>query len=81
MTIKANYWSLGLGLLGLVLLSAFFLAHPALAQTAADLGLNDQFNPGLGTQDPRIIIANVIRVILGFLGIVAVGIIMYGGFV
>lgn len=36
---------------------------------------------GLGeTQDPRIIAANVIRVLLGFLGIIAVIIILFGGF-
>lgn len=36
---------------------------------------------GLGdTQDPRIIAANVIRVLLGFLGIIAVVIILFGGF-
>lgn len=34
---------------------------------------------GLGSKDPRIIIASVIRVLLGFLGILAVGLIMYGG--
>lgn len=36
---------------------------------------------GLGnTEDPRIIAANVIRVLLGFLGIIAVIIILFGGF-
>jgi len=78
--IKSKYWSF-VGLLGMIVLGAFFASHPALAQTAADFGLNNQFDPGLGTQDPRIIIANVIRVVLGFLGIVAVCIVMYGGFV
>ncbi len=35
---------------------------------------------GLGNKDPREIAANVIKVILGFLGIVAVIIILLGGF-
>jgi hypothetical protein len=34
---------------------------------------------GLGSKDPRIIIASLIRIVLGFLGILAVGLIMYGG--
>lgn len=36
-------------------------------------------NLGLGDEDPRIIIAKIIRVFIGFLGIIAVGLIMYGG--
>ena len=36
---------------------------------------------GLGNTDPRIIIARIIQVLLGFLGILAVLIIMYGGWV
>lgn len=35
---------------------------------------------GLGTRDPRDIAANVINIILGFLGIIAVIIILIGGF-
>ncbi len=35
---------------------------------------------GLGSQDPRIIAAKVIRVLLGFLGVIAVVIILLGGF-
>ncbi len=34
---------------------------------------------GLGDEDPRVIVAKVIRFFIGFLGIVAVGLIMYGG--
>jgi hypothetical protein len=37
-------------------------------------------NSGLTTTDPREIIANVIRIIMGFLGIIAVVIILMGGF-
>ena len=35
---------------------------------------------GLGEKDPRVIVASVINVILGFLGIIAVVIILLGGF-
>lgn len=35
---------------------------------------------GMGQRDPRAIIASVIRIILGFLGIIAVIIILLGGF-
>lgn len=34
----------------------------------------------LGQEDPRVIIARVIRILLGFLGTVALAIVMYGGF-
>jgi hypothetical protein len=35
---------------------------------------------GLGNEDPRIVIANIIRIALGFLGIIAVGLVLYAGF-
>lgn len=76
---RKQFW-IFLGILALLGFGALLIAHPALAQTTADLGLDSQFDPGLGRQDPRIIIANIIRVFLGFLGILAVGIVMYGGF-
>lgn len=41
---------------------------------------NVQNEIGLGNRDPRAIVASVIRIILGFLGIVAVIIILLGGF-
>jgi hypothetical protein len=41
---------------------------------------NIQSTTGLGERDPRDIIASVIKIILGFLGIVAVVIILLGGF-
>jgi len=44
-------------------------------QTAEELAQTS----GLATSDPRLIIARVINIILGFLGIIAVGIVIYGG--
>ena len=41
---------------------------------------NVQNATGLGNRDPREIAASVIRVVLGFLGIIAVLIVLYAGF-
>ncbi len=57
------------------------LSMPALA-TTLDLGtsyVNNQVT-GLGTNDPRTIAGIVIRIALGFLGVLAVIIILIGGF-
>ena len=61
----------------------FTLAVPAVANmadliTTSDLGIS--YNPGLGSQDIRETVADIIRVALGLLGIVAVVIILIGGF-
>ncbi len=59
------------------------LTLPAAAQTTANFGL-DNVNEGLdGTlsnSDPRAIIGRIINVALGFLGVIAVAIILLGGF-
>ncbi|MCX6746473.1 MAG: hypothetical protein NTX00_05720, partial [Candidatus Parcubacteria bacterium] len=56
----------------------FFITSSVSAQIQP--GLNEIASPlGLGTQDIRVTIANIIRVALGLLGIVAVVIIIYGG--
>ncbi len=66
---------------------AFSLSAPALATSDAlnpwgtdALKDNIQTTTGLGDRDPRDIAASIIRIILGFLGIVAVIIILLGGF-
>jgi len=46
--------------------------------TGGDTAVN--VDPGLGNEDPRTIVANLIKVLLGFLGIIAVIIILLGGF-
>ena len=63
-----------------IMMPALMAAMPASALDANDLGLNYAESTGLGNKDPRDIAANVIKVILGFLGIVAVVIILLGGF-
>ncbi|MDP2944468.1 MAG: pilin [bacterium] len=63
-----------------------FLVVPVLTLTA-----NAQFDPGLNqvstglnnslsSTDPRIVIGRIINMVLGFLGVIAVGIILLGGF-
>lgn len=49
---------------------------------AQDFGLNEVGNEiALAEGDPRVIAAKIVRVALGFLGVVALGIVLYGGFV
>jgi len=52
---------------------------PALAQL--DTGLNYGTFTGLGTNDLREGVMNIVRVLLGFLGIIAIVVMLYGGFV
>jgi len=54
------------------------LAQFGLADPLADSGQTSQ-TLGLATQDFRVVIGNVIRTVLGFLGIIAVGVVIYGG--
>ncbi len=63
----------------LTLLGAGLLVAPALAANI-DLGVNYGTYTGLGTKDVRATIASIIQVALGLLGIVAVVIILIGGF-
>lgn len=72
--------------MALAALAGFFgLLSPAQAQTPAaapDLGLSQVgAQIGLPTTDIRLIVANVIRTALGLLGIIALIIVLYGGFV
>ncbi len=62
----------------MVLTIAVPMATPALA--GVDVGLNYATGAGLGQRDPRDIAASIINIMLGFLGILAVIIILIGGF-
>lgn len=67
-----------------IVLTSPQLVADAQAQTlTTDDLLNDDFgsSTGLGQADIKVTIGNLIKVILGFLGIVAVLIIMYGGLI
>lgn len=73
-------------LFAVILMSAlFFTASVVMAQTttsAPDLGLQPVGESiGLPTTDIRLVVARIIRTALGLLGIVAVVLILYGGFV
>jgi hypothetical protein len=64
--------------LSLLLLGVFVVGNFALA--GVDVGLDYGAGTGLGEADPRVIAANIIRIALAFLGIVAVGLMVYAGF-
>ena len=56
------------------------VAVPALVGAQTDIfGVNYGATTGLGQQDPRETVANIIRIALSFLGIVAVVIVLWGG--
>lgn len=59
----------------------FLFAAPVMAQVDLFGGQKSALGNalGLGAQDPRVTIAKIIRVILGFLGIMAVSLVLYGG--
>jgi len=77
---KKKYFLIA-SLLGLLIAGAlWFWAGDVLAQNI-DTGLNFATETGLSNQDPRIAIARIVRIILGFLGIVAIGIMLYAGFI
>lgn len=61
---------------------ALLLAMPAMAsaQVTTDFGLDTFDNSGLGDNDLKATIAALLNVVLGFLGILAVLIILLGGF-
>ncbi|KKR97588.1 MAG: hypothetical protein UU49_C0027G0001, partial [Candidatus Magasanikbacteria bacterium GW2011_GWC2_41_17] len=66
-------------ILGLLFL-AVFLISPVLAQTPQlDLGLDYAQATGLANTDIRIIVAKIIRVALGLVGITMIGFIIYAG--
>lgn len=79
-----NYKKYVLGFFALLMLSGFVaLPGTVSAQSTADedlFGVNFGENIGLARRDPREVVALVIRVFMGFLGTIAVVIILFGGF-
>ncbi|MEK7516420.1 MAG: Ig-like domain-containing protein, partial [Patescibacteria group bacterium] len=63
--------------------AALFFALPLAthAQELGNFGLEYVTSIGLPTQDVRVLVARIIRTALGLLGLVAVVIVLYGGFV
>jgi hypothetical protein len=68
-------------LLVVIVLLAVFLFIPQVKAAAVDLGLTYAAATGLPSQDIRIVIANVIRVALGLLGVVALSLLIFGGYI
>lgn len=64
----------------LLLCALFFVVVPVVAQTDVT-GLEPLTATGLVTTDIRVVIANIIRVFLGLLGVIALILVLYGGFV
>jgi len=68
-------------LLSFILLAAGFLVAPAvLAQGFGVNEVNNGLSGSLTATDPRTVAGRVINIILGFLGVIAVGLISYAGF-
>lgn len=67
-------------LFAITALAVVFFAWSVHAQTI-NTGLQFGAQTGLANQDFRITIAKIIRIILGFLGVIAVGLTMYAGFI
>ena len=59
-----------------IIIATFTLAHFVLAQ---DLGTGYASNLGLGNADPRVMAVNIVRIALTFIGIIAVCVIIYAG--
>lgn len=63
-----------------LLMTVGLFAVPAMVGAQSDIfGVNYGASTGLGQQDPRETVANVIKIALSFLGIVAVVIVLWGG--
>lgn len=83
---KLLKFAVSLAMFLVVFTPVFTLAVPVMAADTLNpwgsdtLKSNVQTTTGLGERDPRDIAASVIRIILGFLGIIAVIIILLGGF-
>lgn len=69
-------------MVGFFCLTILSLLVPTLVAAQPDFGLNVVTNAGIGlaASDPRTTAVKIINVALGFLGIVAVVIVLYGGF-
>lgn len=65
-------------LLKLAYVLPLFVASRAGAQVSIDFPRNFA---GFSSQDIKVTIQNIIRIILGFLGIITIVIILYGGFI
>lgn len=63
-----------------IVLSFAFLLMPLAVFAGLDTGINEAADIGLGNADVKDIVNNIITLLLGFLGLIAVIIILIGGF-
>ncbi len=63
-----------------IMAGAVFLLPETVWAGALDLGMEYGNSTLLPSTDPRIIIARIIQVVLGFLGVLALALVVYGGF-
>ncbi|MFH2018824.1 MAG: IPT/TIG domain-containing protein, partial [bacterium] len=81
---KNIYKKIVIGFVTLSLITCGVLCFSGMARAATDtldLGISYGAQIGLGSADIRVTVANIIRVALGLLGIVAVVLMIYAGFV
>jgi len=65
----------------MVFVMLFMAALPLIASAQIDVGLGpDQEEVGYSTRDLRSVVGSIIKTVLGFLGVVAIIIILIGGF-
>lgn len=70
-----------LGIAATLVAATAVFTEPTAVYAQVDTELtNFQESTGLGNTDIRVTIGNVVRVVLGFLGIIAVCLVLYGGF-
>lgn len=80
MRLFSNRWKLFI-CLAIILLTGYITSQTVVAATDTQLGFGYASALTLGSRDLRAIIIQIINILLGFLGIIAVIIVMYGGFV
>lgn len=80
--LKKNKKTITLLLSGAMVFFIFFYAHPALAQQTDTFGITDIGSTvNLGQKTLPQIVVGIINIVLGLLGIIALCIVLYGGFV
>ncbi|MEY4744610.1 MAG: Type secretion system pilin, partial [Candidatus Parcubacteria bacterium] len=70
-----------LSVLAVFLFAAMLALHPVHPARAVEVGLNFASATGLTTVDIRVMVGRIIRYFLGLLGIVAVSLMIYAGFI
>lgn len=79
MSKKLRYFSFLIFGVCLIIVGWFFVFN--VQAGSLETGLNYATQTGLSNQDIRVTIARIIRIILGFLGVISVGLIIYAGFI